>query len=84
MYACIPDIGRGFFEGVCAPSNATAHFRDPPHPGLAYNILCFLNHRLLRGFTTAAICGMNGDNQCPYPPYLFPLITLIRAPALDI
>jgi hypothetical protein len=30
MYACIHETGRGFFEGVCAPSNATANFRDPP------------------------------------------------------
>ena len=28
MYACIPEIERGFFEGVCAPSDATANFRD--------------------------------------------------------
>src|SRR5215207_2276760 len=32
MYACIPEIGRGFFAGVCAPSNATAHSCDPPPP----------------------------------------------------
>jgi hypothetical protein len=30
MYAYILETGRGFFEGVCAPSNATAHVRDPP------------------------------------------------------
>jgi hypothetical protein len=30
MYACIPEIGGGFFEGVCEPSNATAHSYDPP------------------------------------------------------
>jgi hypothetical protein len=30
MYAYILEIGGGFFKGVCAPSNATAHFRDPP------------------------------------------------------
>jgi hypothetical protein len=30
MYACIPEIERGFFEEVCTPSNATADFRDPP------------------------------------------------------
>jgi hypothetical protein len=30
MYACTLETGRGFFEGVCAPGNATAHFRDPP------------------------------------------------------
>jgi hypothetical protein len=32
MYACTLEIGRGFFEGVCTPSNTTANFRDPPHP----------------------------------------------------
>jgi hypothetical protein len=32
MYSCIPEFGRGFFEGVRAPSNATAKFRDPPPP----------------------------------------------------
>jgi hypothetical protein len=30
MYACIPEIGRGFFQGVRAPSNATAHSYDQP------------------------------------------------------
>jgi hypothetical protein len=34
MYAYILETGRGFFEGVCAPSNATAHFSDPPPPPL--------------------------------------------------
>ena len=33
MYACIHETRRGFFEGVCAPSNATAYLRDPlPYP----------------------------------------------------
>jgi hypothetical protein len=32
MYAWILEIGRGFFEGVCAPCKATANFRDPPPP----------------------------------------------------
>jgi hypothetical protein len=32
MYACIRETGRGFFEGVCPPSNATANFHDPPPP----------------------------------------------------
>jgi len=31
MYAYILEAGRGFFEGLCAPSNATVNFRDPPH-----------------------------------------------------
>jgi hypothetical protein len=32
MYACVPETGRGFFEGVCTPSNATAYLHDPPLP----------------------------------------------------
>jgi hypothetical protein len=32
MYACIRETGRGFFEVVCASSNATANFHDPPPP----------------------------------------------------
>src|SRR5215204_46884 len=32
MYACVPENGCGFFEGVCTPSNATAHSCDPPPP----------------------------------------------------
>ena len=32
MYACMPEIGRGFFEGVCAPCKTTVNFRDPPPP----------------------------------------------------
>jgi len=32
MYACIPEIERGFFQGVCTPTNATANSYDPPHP----------------------------------------------------
>ncbi len=32
MYACILESGRGFFEGVCAPSYATAYSSDPPPP----------------------------------------------------
>jgi hypothetical protein len=34
MYACIHEIGGEFFEGVCAPSNASAHSYDPPPPPL--------------------------------------------------
>jgi hypothetical protein len=30
MYACIPEIGGGFFEVVCTPSDATANSYDPP------------------------------------------------------
>jgi hypothetical protein len=32
MYASIPEIGGGFCEGVCTPSNATANSYDPPPP----------------------------------------------------
>ena len=32
MYAYALETGGGFFEGVCAPGNATAYFRDPPPP----------------------------------------------------
>ena len=37
MYACICETGRGFFAGVCTPSNATVIFRDPPHPAAGKN-----------------------------------------------
>jgi hypothetical protein len=30
MYACIHETRRGFFGGVCTPSDATAHSCDPP------------------------------------------------------
>jgi hypothetical protein len=32
MYDCVPENGGGFFEGACAPSNATTYLRDPPPP----------------------------------------------------
>jgi hypothetical protein len=32
MYAYNPETDCGFFEGVCAPSSATAHSCDPPPP----------------------------------------------------
>jgi hypothetical protein len=38
MYACIPEIGGGFFEGVCALSNTTTIFHDPPHLATAKNL----------------------------------------------
>jgi hypothetical protein len=37
MYACIHETGGRFFEGVCAPNNATAIFRDPPYPATRKN-----------------------------------------------
>src|SRR5215212_7707113 len=30
IYACNCETRRGFFEGVCASSNATANLHDPP------------------------------------------------------
>jgi hypothetical protein len=38
MYACTPEIERGFFEGVCTPSNATANSCDPPPPRYAIEL----------------------------------------------
>jgi hypothetical protein len=32
MYACIPETGRGFFEGVCTLVDIPAQFCDPPPP----------------------------------------------------
>jgi hypothetical protein len=40
MYACILETGRGFFGGVCTPSNTTAYLRDPPPPPLDSRIDC--------------------------------------------
>ena len=34
MYACIPEIGGGFFSGVCERENRPLAFRDPPHPAV--------------------------------------------------
>jgi hypothetical protein len=39
MYACILETGRGLFEGVCPPCNATAHYSDPP-PLSIRQLLC--------------------------------------------
>jgi hypothetical protein len=30
MYACIPENGRGFIEGVCKLDDRSLTFRDPP------------------------------------------------------
>jgi hypothetical protein len=32
MCACVHKSGRGFFEGVCAPSTTTFHLYDLPPP----------------------------------------------------
>jgi len=39
MYACIPEIGGGFFQVVCTPRNATAHSCDPPPPAHTSRII---------------------------------------------
>jgi len=48
MNACVRGIGRGFFEGVCTPSNATTNFRDHPHR-LAIRELTPANDQLRKG-----------------------------------
>jgi hypothetical protein len=34
MYACIPEIGGGFFEGVYGQEDRRPTFRDPPHSSI--------------------------------------------------
>src|SRR5215204_859473 len=34
IYACMPENGGGFFEGVCGQGNQPFAFRDPPPPPL--------------------------------------------------
>ena len=36
MYACIPEIGGGFFEGVCRVEDRPLAFRNPPPPRALY------------------------------------------------
>jgi hypothetical protein len=47
MYAYVLDIGRGYFEGVCAPSDAGAYSRAPPPPPRSYSRIdsCEPHHR---------------------------------------
>ena len=57
MYACILETGRGFFEVVCAPGNATAYSRDPPPaPRFANPISGSLLSRRLRSYCTQLRC----------------------------
>ena len=75
MYACIPENGGGFFEGVCTPSNATAHFCDPPPTPRFANRLRRYALALLRrsGFLLVANTGFRegffsptlGDEHLP-------------------
>jgi hypothetical protein len=49
MYACTLEIGRGFFEGVCAPMNASAF--SATHPLLRLTLReWFLRQQHLRSF----------------------------------
>ena len=50
----MPKFSAGFFAGVCAPGDATAHFSDPPppcHPWIASCpfCLCLTGFLLLTG-----------------------------------
>jgi hypothetical protein len=38
MYACTPEIERGFFEVVCGQGNQPPAFRDPPPPRYAIEL----------------------------------------------
>jgi hypothetical protein len=61
MYACVPENGGGFFEGVCAPNNATAYFLDLPPPPHCYSRIdsCEPHHRsgALRGLVASSEDG---------------------------
>src|SRR5215217_5059377 len=85
MYACILETGRGFFEGVCAPCNATAHFRDPPplldsriaspeafHPDAHVAITRSRCLPSLRGrFRAQPKRGVGWMHRLPHDPYEF-------------
>src|SRR5215211_8855185 len=58
-------------------------YLPPLQPWFVLHPCAVWNHLLLRRFTFMSMCGMNTGNRCPYPPFPFPTITLIRAPALD-
>jgi hypothetical protein len=36
MYACVPETGRGFFEGVCALATLALESSGPPPPLCAW------------------------------------------------
>jgi hypothetical protein len=48
MYACIPEIGSGFFEGVNALSDQACIFSDPP-PCPTISILTLANATRSKG-----------------------------------
>jgi hypothetical protein len=45
MCACVHKSGRGFFEGVCAPSTTTFHLYDLPHPSIREPTLVYIRPR---------------------------------------
>jgi hypothetical protein len=46
MYACIPEIGGGFFEGWADKGNQPPTFRDPPPPCRTWIASCLYCLRL--------------------------------------
>src|SRR5215203_4311172 len=58
-------------------------YLPPLQPWFVLHPCAVWNHLLLRRFTFMSMCGMKTGNRCPYPPFPFPTITPIRAPALD-
>src|ERR687889_729779 len=63
MYACNYGTGRGFFEGVCAPSKATAYFSDPPPPILANLISGSVPSGHLRGYCTLTLSAGHSEQS---------------------
>jgi hypothetical protein len=54
MYACMLEIGRGFFEVVYASENRLVFSRDPPrHPGPALSEWLYASTPTLRILTLA-------------------------------
>jgi hypothetical protein len=49
MYACIPEIGCGFFDGVCALNDQACISTDPPcRSWIASSLYCLRLTRFLR------------------------------------
>ena len=54
MYACDYRTWRGFFEGVYAPGNASAYFRDPP-PAIRELVAATVGRRKANGAVACAL-----------------------------
>src|ERR671921_886570 len=63
MYVCVPESRCGFFEGVCAPCNATAYLSDPPPPILANLISGSVPSRSLRGYCTLTLSAGHSEQS---------------------